>query len=203
MHDSFNILKQVFDEKPSVYTCYPGNQIPKWFIHQSKDPSITVELPPNWHNDFIGFALCVAVEFEKGYFKCLPYAFKCEVHFKTNHGGSRKFHSEFLGCWKKKPENIRKFLGNLYSNHVLMWYNYEDFHDYFDADEVSFTFDISCKIPVGSDFGTDKFGSCGVRLLYLQDAEEFGIVDKAKPNENATVDSDTYKPDGERSRYPN
>ncbi|XP_034674452.1 disease resistance protein RPV1-like [Vitis riparia] len=44
----------------------PGSTIPEWFQHLSIGPSVTLELPPNWHNnDFLGFALCSVFSLEE------------------------------------------------------------------------------------------------------------------------------------------
>ncbi|KAJ9675853.1 hypothetical protein PVL29_024687 [Vitis rotundifolia] len=44
----------------------PGSTIPEWFQHPSIGSSVTIELPPNWHNkDFLGFALCSVFSLEE------------------------------------------------------------------------------------------------------------------------------------------
>ncbi|PON40259.1 hypothetical protein TorRG33x02_340790, partial [Trema orientale] len=64
-----------------------------------------------------------------------------------------------------------------YIDHVFMWYNYEDYHKYLGAVEVSFEFCLIEYDNVGNVLNScnDKLRKCGVRLLHLGDAEEFGI----------------------------
>ncbi|KAH9727753.1 Disease resistance-like protein DSC1 [Citrus sinensis] len=43
----------------------PGNKIPEWFINQRSGSSITIQLPQRCNKDFVGFALCAVIVFEK------------------------------------------------------------------------------------------------------------------------------------------
>ncbi|PON58532.1 hypothetical protein PanWU01x14_165630 [Parasponia andersonii] len=58
-----------------------------------------------------------------------------------------------------------------------MWYNYKGYLDYLDAVEVSFEFGLIEYDNVRNvlNSSNDKLRKRGVRLLYLGDAEEFGI----------------------------
>ncbi|THG11304.1 hypothetical protein TEA_014274 [Camellia sinensis var. sinensis] len=60
---------------------FPGREIPKWFSHQGRGPSISFQLPPHWFNNrFLGFAFA-AVGFRKdesAYF-AIKMRWKCYV----------------------------------------------------------------------------------------------------------------------------
>ncbi|GMN49630.1 hypothetical protein TIFTF001_018786 [Ficus carica] len=68
-----------------------------------------------------------------------------------------------------------------------MWYLCENYHDNHDATEASFEFSIE-NFDWGPffDFGSYTVKECGIRMLYLHDAEEFGI-NKCVPGEPDAV----------------
>ncbi|CAL5443486.1 unnamed protein product [Camellia sinensis] len=60
---------------------FPGREIPKWFSHQSRGPSISFQLPPHWFNNrFLGVAFA-AVGFKNGEFDDfgIEMRWKCHV----------------------------------------------------------------------------------------------------------------------------
>lgn len=197
-------MVQVFDEKPVFSVCCPGNEILNWFSYTSERSSIDIELPPNWHNNsFIGFALCAVVG-EHTFGVRFQFEVKCEYYFKTKNGRSPKFHCQFPQKMQSDPMVFAKIPK---SDHMLMWYKYEDYPDYRDAAEVSFKFSFTFKRSGGYKFllwsQYERIRRCGIRLLYLQDAEEFGIVHNAKPDGDATVGSDTCEPHTKRPQFSN
>ncbi|GMP65059.1 hypothetical protein CsSME_00026022 [Camellia sinensis var. sinensis] len=43
-----------------AYFDFPGSEIPKWFSHQTRGCSLSIELPPHWYNDrFLGIVFAV------------------------------------------------------------------------------------------------------------------------------------------------
>lgn len=165
----------LFDENPFASICCPGNEILKWFNYQSEKSSMTIKLTPDWHeNNFIGFALSAVVAFEDSYFEGEYIGLLCEYYFQTTYGESCKFPYSFQGFKSFEPYEIFRIHN---ADHVFMWYNYEDYHKYLDAVEVSFEFCLIEYDNVGNVLNScnDKLRKCGVRLLYLGDAEEFGI----------------------------
>ena len=46
--------------RPGFGIVVPGNEIPGWFTHQSKESSIRVQVPSNYIDGWMGFAACVA-----------------------------------------------------------------------------------------------------------------------------------------------
>ncbi|KAJ7951586.1 TIR-NBS-LRR resistance protein [Quillaja saponaria] len=71
----------------SVTVCFPGNEIPDFFVHRTDGSFISMKLSPGWCNDrFLGFALCVVAEF-KG--RALE-DFRLQCGLKVNNGNIRK-----------------------------------------------------------------------------------------------------------------
>ncbi|RVW68286.1 TMV resistance protein N [Vitis vinifera] len=61
----------------------PGSTIPEWFQHPSIGSSVTIELPPNWHNkDFLGFALCSVFSLEEDEIIQGPGQICCNFEFR-------------------------------------------------------------------------------------------------------------------------
>ncbi|KAL6317019.1 hypothetical protein AAG906_026754 [Vitis piasezkii] len=61
----------------------PGSTIPEWFQHPSIGSSVTIDLPPNWHNkDFLGFALCSVFSLEEDEIIQGPGLICCNFEFK-------------------------------------------------------------------------------------------------------------------------
>ncbi|KAJ9705767.1 hypothetical protein PVL29_003730 [Vitis rotundifolia] len=59
-------LRQNFLPEIEYSIVLPGSTIPEWFQHPSIGSSVTIELPPKWHNkDFLGFALCSVFSLEE------------------------------------------------------------------------------------------------------------------------------------------
>ncbi|GMN18858.1 hypothetical protein TIFTF001_050869 [Ficus carica] len=62
-------------------------------------------------------------------------------------------------------------------SNMFMWYVHVNYHDYHDAVKASFRFinvlDAEAEDEV--EVEESKVTACGIRLLYLQDAEELGI----------------------------
>lgn len=56
-------------------------------------------------------------------------------------------------------------------------YHDENYRDYFDATDVSFNFFLREYDGDYTVVNSFKVKKCGIRMLYLQDAEEFGIFD--------------------------
>ena len=191
-----SISLQVLCGKPSVSCCFPGDEIPNWFSNQEERSSITIKLPPNWHNNnFLGFALCVVSKFSyptslassrfssmlsplKRVYREYDFEVKCEISFRSNRGETSPrflcpFQDESLG-------RRRSFVRSLSSSHVLMWYKYEDCHEHADATEVSFEFQVLYGKRDVSYYCDDNIRRCGIRFLYLHDVKEFGITDNTE-----------------------
>ncbi|CAL5406691.1 unnamed protein product [Camellia sinensis] len=60
---------------------FPGREIPKWFSHQGRGPSISFQLPPHWFNNrFLGFAFAtVGLKKVESAFFGIKMRWKCYV----------------------------------------------------------------------------------------------------------------------------
>ncbi|XP_060673932.1 disease resistance protein RUN1-like [Ziziphus jujuba] len=94
--------------------CYPGDEIPKWFNHQTCGTSINnIMLPPYWNNDdFLALAFCIVFHWNK-IDKNRMLITSCTLKFKTIDDGSLyKYHN----C------TLSSMFNQFSSNHVLIWY---------------------------------------------------------------------------------
>ncbi|PON37240.1 TIR-NBS-LRR-like protein [Parasponia andersonii] len=194
---------------PRINLCCPGHKILEWFDYQCDGSSMDINLSPHWHytNYFLGFAFCIVVEFENYCIDLNRLNYRCEYHFKTYNGESRKCSWSF-----QRPENVKGELEIiiLSSDHMFMGYIPADYQDYCDAMEVSFEFyleqnDWEALVNVGNS----RVKKCGIRMLDLLDAQEFGIINitsdqhgegelelndisnEVEPSESDSMDSDT------------
>ncbi|KAF4359566.1 hypothetical protein F8388_003569 [Cannabis sativa] len=82
--------------------CYSGDTITQWFDHQSMGSSLELNLPfsssEDYYGNFLGFALCVVVEFEATTLK-RDDELKCEYNLKTKNGRYFQFYST-MQCQK-------------------------------------------------------------------------------------------------------
>ncbi|GMN26403.1 hypothetical protein TIFTF001_040887 [Ficus carica] len=158
-----------------VSLCCPENGIPAWFNYQEERSSINIKLPQHWYNNtFLGFAMCAIAAFEGNCSKCChPLNFRCKFHL-IGKNGKRSYsrmgiHSNLL------EEQGKTFFSNL--DHMHVFYAYEDYADDLDAVEASFDFFSNAWLKPGKclECGSScKVKRCGVRMLYLKDAEERG-----------------------------
>ncbi|PON95610.1 TIR-NBS-LRR-like protein [Trema orientale] len=86
-----------------------------------------------------------------------------------------------------------------WSSCVFIWHLYEDnYYEYHGATGASFDFYIDGQ--TNAAFGKQRIRKCGVRMLSLQDAREFGIL-KYVPGENSN--SNTIEPHHKRIKLSN
>ncbi|XP_034674413.1 disease resistance protein RPV1-like [Vitis riparia] len=80
---------------------FPGSEIPEWIWHQHVGPSIKIELPTDWYNDFLGFSLCSVLEH-------LPERIICRLNSDVfDYGDLKDFGHDFHGkCNNVGPEHV-------------------------------------------------------------------------------------------------
>ncbi|XP_062079957.1 disease resistance protein RPV1-like [Humulus lupulus] len=164
--------------------CYSGNAIPRWFTYQSVGSSIEVNLVPSSDNyfSFLGFAICIVVDFDPCTSNPDVVDLNCEYHFRSNDGQSSKFcsipptqkathdsdgdsnvdNNDILDC-----SSGTVFISYLYRKGIWRFLSKVDkafFEFYFGESKDS--------------IGKGRIKQCGVRLVYRQDAKEF---DRAEP----------------------
>ncbi|PON37241.1 TIR-NBS-LRR-like protein [Parasponia andersonii] len=208
---SFVLLDGELEETiyPRINLCCPGHEMNIWFNYQCDGSSMDINLSPHWHytNYFLGFSFCIIVEFENYSIDLNRLNYRCEYHFRTYNGESRKCSWSF-----QRPENVKGELEIiiLSSDHMFMGYIPADYQDYCDAIEVSFEFyleqnDWEALVNIGNS----RVKKCGIRMLDLQDAHAFGIINitndqhgegelqlndisnEVEPSESESMDSDT------------
>ena len=136
--------------------CYPGDNIPEWFSYQNKGHSINIRLPCN--SNFVGFAFCFILScknYNEWALQGLPL--NGEIYVKTHDGDERHLPLPLL------------LLPSSDKNHVFMTTFMCDVVNFYPAKEMSFNFGTCEEADV-------KIKRCGIRLLHVQDAIEFGII---------------------------
>nr|XP_048322421.1 disease resistance-like protein DSC1 [Ziziphus jujuba var. spinosa] len=94
--------------------CYPGDEIPVWFNHQTCGSSINnIMLPPYWNNDdFLALAFCIVFHWNKIENNTM-FNTSCKLNFKTIDDGSLYEYHNYTWSYK-----YNKFS----SDHVFIWY---------------------------------------------------------------------------------
>ena len=140
----FCFMIQGSSPRPGFGIAVPGNEIPGWFTHQSKEYSIRVQVPSNYLDGLMGFAACVAFN---AYGKS-PLFCHFKVHGKENYPSPM-----YIGC------NSMQAL----SDHLWLFYLSFDYlkelkereNEAYSELELSFhSYDRGVKVK-----------NCGVRLV--------------------------------------
>ncbi|XP_062020729.1 TMV resistance protein N-like [Rosa rugosa] len=142
----------------------PGNQIPKWFNHQSVGSSIFVELRQGWFSSkWMGFALCAVFRLQKPLQPLLRMAIGCSLRLN----GQRLSTSPIQRFGEKWGQPV--------SDHIWLFYVHRDryfinkWQDIYSQLEFSF---LSRYLKAGIDEEILQVKKCGVRLIYEKDVEE-------------------------------
>ncbi|KAF3449350.1 hypothetical protein FNV43_RR10078 [Rhamnella rubrinervis] len=198
----------------SVAFCYPGGDIPNYFISRESGTTINIDLRPNWCDaNFLGFAFCFVLDLvEVGCEKLFDHTRITECQFRfMNDDGSVEY-----PC--KVPVKLHLQSSKLNSDHVLILYDHDLSHkklqETFGANwssisrivtKASFDFRLSLhyvdgsvsKPPVfrGGDAWSNYIGcnrcckiikKCGIWLIYDQeDGGKLMDIDQ-KPKEEET-----------------
>jgi hypothetical protein len=140
----------------------PGNEIPKWFNHQSEGYSIIVELHPGWFsNKWMGFALCVVFRLLKPlppslwggiYCSLIANGMKSKLDLPALHFGERS---------GAQPV----------SDHIWLLYAHRDRYFFDNWQDIYYQLEFSFK-HYESLNGNVEMKKCAVRMIYEEDAEE-------------------------------
>lgn len=135
---------------------YPGEEIPKWFNYQMEGCSMNIMLPYN--PNFMGFAFCVIVEPDEYMNMAFP-SLECEINVKTIYDNERHFQRStgLEMFFHQNPKSLQ---------YVFMTTFMIKEDSFSSAKEMSFNFRIKGKMDIKR---------CGVRILYVEDAKDFGI----------------------------
>ncbi|XP_062079253.1 disease resistance protein Roq1-like [Humulus lupulus] len=169
--------------RPRAIFSYSGNAIPLWFTNQSVGSSIEVNLVPSSDNyfSFLGFALCIVVDFDPSTSNPGVEDLSCEYIFKMSDGQSSKLCSTLP---RQKATFDSDGDSNVDNNDILdwssgnvfIWYLYQkDNWNYLSGvDKASFEFYFG---ESNDSIGKERIKQCGIRLVYRQDAKEFDTAD--------------------------
>ncbi|KDP45592.1 hypothetical protein JCGZ_17199 [Jatropha curcas] len=167
--------KRLNNQIPSILAgessfCISGRTIPRWFGHQSKGFSTTMQLPSQWANiKFLGFTLCVVIKFDGFYFGCNNgFQIRCQYHFKNEYRECSDLLSYFGGWYGKRTP--RTYHDKEFGRQYPMFFGYDPCVDATKDDHFS-----KYRELVDEFYPEDMDGNplqycevinCGVRLLY-------------------------------------
>ena len=163
---------------------FPGNEIPKWFRHQSAGSTITLKMaqPPSAsYNKLMGFAFCAVVAF--------PVS-DCFRHESVEDDWKCNLLNVFCD-WKFKSKGFLypHFLGQISpveSDHVFLGsYPFDREYSYANYDEFSF----HIKGSYGQHRECCEVKKCGIHFVHAQDSME------------STKEEEEEEPHPKRSKY--
>ncbi|KAF2290869.1 hypothetical protein GH714_016000 [Hevea brasiliensis] len=100
--------------RDQVRILFQGNEIPECFHEQTMGTSLSIQLPPNWHQ-FQGIAFCIVFASEDPSIVCRISRFKCECHFRSNN----KENEDIICNWVCFVDDL-----HLHEpDQVLLWYD--------------------------------------------------------------------------------
>lgn len=158
-----------------IGTCFPGWEVPAWFIHQALGPVLNSNLPPHWcDNRFTGIGLCAVIVFHGSYDQRKHVVVKCNSEFKNEDGSIIRF-SCTVGGWREPGNTPRK----IESSHVFIGFTSKlDINKITEEgdEEKCFCTETSIKFQVTD--GTEEINGCevlkcGFSLLYAPEERRY------------------------------
>ncbi|PON46057.1 TIR-NBS-LRR-like protein [Trema orientale] len=163
--------------------CYSGNKIPYWFPIQSMEPLISVDLSPLRKTNFLGFALCMVVNFDRCFTGPDKLELDCECHFKTSCDEiSHKYHWTLPRGDEARSDHddskLEKTILDRSSNLVVfIWHCHRS--------DCSISGHATIEFAT---FGNHIVKKCGIRPLFRQDAVQFDLTEHvASGNKNLGI----------------
>ncbi|PON51556.1 TIR-NBS-LRR-like protein [Parasponia andersonii] len=161
---------------------YSGNKIPHWFPIRSMEPLISVDLSPLRQTNFIGFALCMVVNFDRCFSDPDKLELECECHFKTSYDEvSHKYHWTLPRGDDARSvhddSNLEKTILDRSSDLVFVWHCHRS--------DCSISGHATIEFAT---FGNHIVKQCGIRPLFRQDAVQFDLNEHvASGNKNLGI----------------
>ncbi|KAH9790018.1 Disease resistance-like protein DSC1 [Citrus sinensis] len=158
-------LEKQHCEVPRGMICFPGSELPEWFMFQSMGASAIFKLPLDCFSyNFVGFALCAVVAFRDHHDGGGSFHVCCESILKTEDGLFQVTDGRMTGWFDGSPGP--RYIG---SDHVFLGFDFNMFSDgldeYYCSDEVFIQFYLEDRRCV--DFC--EVTKCGIHLLYARD----------------------------------
>ncbi|XVE78618.1 hypothetical protein DITRI_Ditri13aG0160700 [Diplodiscus trichospermus] len=179
--------------RESFTCCYPGNEMSEKFEFQSTNSLITLKLCPDWcDNRFLGFALCVVVDFNNKH-EHKNVCINCFYNLTTKMGdiSSRRRCDLMSYC---EPMHLKR-------NHVFLLFNNYMFKEDKHYEEASFEFFAAECRNNERCFSIKK---CGVHVFYIpkevkfneifsfgEDEKDLAVVHPSKSN--SSFDNPTFE----------
>ncbi|KAI7981508.1 Disease resistance-like protein DSC1 [Camellia lanceoleosa] len=174
--------------------CFPGREIPKWFSHQSRGPSISFQLPPHWFNDrFLGFAFAVVgfKKVESAHFG-ITMRWKCRVTKRIiTPLDAAMPHANFGNILVHGISRDGNILVQGISRFELLPFTE-------DCTEELNEGGIEVEVFVRKPSWWNTVEKVGVHVIYLE-AEEQELTSRYNPQDNNNINMDVFHGDLDRS----
>ncbi|XP_057995161.1 disease resistance protein RPV1-like isoform X2 [Hevea brasiliensis] len=161
--------KRLHSQMPSVLAaestiCFYGSYIPKWFSHQARGFSTTIQLPSHWANSkFWGFALCAVIINNKPDIDDSGFQVKCRYHFKNEYGDCDDLYGYFGGPYGIRTHSIWNYHTVFGHDPCVNIMKDDRFSKYNEVVVEFYTEDMNGHpVPI-------NVVNCGVRILYAQE----------------------------------
>ncbi|XP_037494179.1 disease resistance protein RPP2B-like [Jatropha curcas] len=169
--------KRLNNQIPSILAgessfCIHGHTIPRWFGHQSEGFSTTMQLPSQWANiKFLGFTLCVVIQFNYFFLGNNGFQIRCQYHFKNEYRECSDLHSYFGGWYGERT--LCTYHDKKFGRQYPMFFGYDPCVDATKDDHFSKYRELIVEFYPedmdGNPLHCCKVMNCGVRLLYSED----------------------------------
>nr|XP_048336974.1 disease resistance-like protein DSC1 [Ziziphus jujuba var. spinosa] len=141
----------------------PGNEIPSWFTRTSFEPSITLQLDPNWCNSkWMGLAVFLCALIPSPIFDC-----NVKIHERGHRFGlSNSYHRNVVSVVGSPADHL--WLSYMPRNKIKAEWQSNN------CNQLKFSFQT--KDLDGETLTKKYIRSCGVRLVYEQDIEAMNPI---------------------------
>ncbi|KAK3170492.1 hypothetical protein Dsin_032663 [Dipteronia sinensis] len=151
--------------------CFPGSEIPEWFIYQNQRSSIKIDLPPHWYNNkFVGFVVCIVASCESRIHIGHSYV-ECECKIKDPDCDGQDITYRFPYTVIEHPKSDHVFIKSIMPGSVLV--DRKSDGSFFNMSDPRFNTENSfswqkARFRFSTSNDCCKVKKCGINLVYSE-----------------------------------